>query len=323
VSVRPGARPVGDQRGVALVIVLIVLSLLVTIATEFAAAMRVEGTTTLNFRAAITAAYLAEAGYHRAVVELGPEVIAHYLDQSQLVFRRSRVEVVKKPLVRQDIALGPGRFSYRISDEASRLNLNQATPDQLQRLLQELGIEKEARDIIVDSIQDWRDPNEEHRLNGAESDYYQALPVPYKSKNGPFDSVEELRQVRGVTPQIFFGTSDKPGLGEYLTVDSVGRVINVNTASELLLRAMGFAPAEVESLTKGRPYLDLNSIPSNLRGRDGMNFNVKSTTFRIEATGEVPGQGRRMLRAIAQRQGGSGKVSLRSWIWVGDEEPRP
>jgi general secretion pathway protein K len=304
------------------VIVLIVLALLVTIATEFAAAMRVEGTTTLNFRAAVTSAYLAEAGYYRAVVELKPEAIAHYLDQSQLIFRRSAVEVVRKPLVRQDIALGPGRFSYRITDEESRLNLNQATADQLQRLLEELGVEREARDVIVDSVQDWRDANEEHRLNGAESDYYMSLPVPYKSKNGAFDSVDELRQVRGVTPQIFFGTADKPGLGEYLTVDSVGRAINVNTASEVLLRALGYAPAEVEFLTKSRPYLAASAVPGNLRTRGGASLDVKSTTFRIEATGEVPGQGRRTLRAIAQRQGG-GKVSLRSWIWVGDEESRP
>jgi general secretion pathway protein K len=324
VRARSGARPVGNERGVALVIVLIVLSLLLTIAGEFAAAMRVEGTTTLNFRAAVTSAYLAEAGYQRAVVESGPEAIAHYVDQDQFVFRRSRIEVVRKPLVRQDIALGPGRFSYRISDEESRLNLNQATPDQLGRLLQELGVEREARDVIVDSIQDWRDANEEHRLNGAESDYYQSLPVPYKSKNGPFDSVDELRQVRGVTPQIFFGTPDKPGLGEYLTVDSAGRVINVNTASDLLLRAFGYAQAEVDQLKQGRPYLDLgNNFPSNLR-RAGLSLTVKSTTFRIEATGEVPGQGRRTLRAIVQRQGGQGaKVGLKSWTWMADEESRP
>ncbi len=321
----PGARPVGDERGVALVIVLIVLSLLLTIAGEFAASMRVEGLTTLNFWAAVASSYLAEAGYQRAVAELVPEAIAHYFDQDRLIFRRSPTEVKLKPLVRQDIALGPGRFSYQISDEESRLNLNRATAEQLHRLLQELGVEREARDVIVDSIQDWREANELHRLNGAKSDYYLALPVPYKSKNAPFDSVDELRQVRGVTPQIFFGSADKPGLGEYLTVDGAGRIINVNTANDLLLRALGYAQAEVDQLKQGRPYLAPGNIPSNLLGRGAVRLTVQSTTFRIEATGEVPGQGRRTLRAIVQRQGGGAggaRVNLRGWTWV-DEAARP
>src|SRR5262249_21013043 len=119
-----------------------------------------------------------------------------------------------------------------------------------------------------------------------------------------------------------FGTTDKPGLGEYLTVDTAGSGINVNTASDLLLRALGYAQAEVDQIKQNRPHLDLTTIPPSLRTRGGMTLTVKSAAFRIEATGEVPGQGRRTLRAIVQRQG-EGKVSLRSWIWLGDEESRP
>ena len=317
----PGRRGVTDgERGVALVIVLLVLSLLLAIAGEFAVAMRLEGTTTLNFRAAVAAGYLAEAGYQRALAELSPEALAQHLDQAGLlVFRRSRTEIPKAP-ARQDIALGPGRFSYRITDEEARLHLNRLSPDQLQRLLIELGVERETRDVIVDSILDWRDANEEHRLNGAESDYYQALPVPYRSKNADFDSVEELLQVRGVTPALFYGSAGTPGLAEYLTVASNGTV-NVNTASDVVLRTLGFAPAEVDLLKQGRPYLDAASIPSSLRGRGGQT--VKSASFRIEATGEVPGQGRRTLRVVLQRQSvqdGLAKVTLRGWQWTADEE---
>jgi len=317
---RPG-RVRGDERGVALVIVMLVLSLLLAIAGEFATAMRVEGKTALNFRGTVAAGYLAEAGYQRALVELGPEPIAHVLDQGVLVFRRARVELLKPP-AREDIALGPGRFSYRITDEDSRLDLNLATPQQLQRLLEELGVERDARDVIVDSIQDWRDGNEEHRLNGAESDYYLALPVPYKAKNADLESVDELLQVRGVTPALFYGSADRPGLASYVTVAGV-RQVNVNTASPVVLRAvLGYADAEVEQLVKGRPYLAPTDIPSNLRRGSPI---VKSTAFRIEATGEVPGQGRRTLRVILRRQAGQNgvaQVQLKSWQWVHDEEAR-
>lgn len=308
-----------DERGLALVIVLLVLSLLLAIAGEFALAMRLEGTTTLNFRAAVAAGYLAEAAYQRAVAELAPDATAHHLDETGLlVFRRSRTEAAKAPN-RRDIALGPGRFSYRITDEEARLNLNRMSPEQLHRLLTELGVEREARDVIVDSIQDWRDPNEEYRLNGAESDYYLGLPVPYRSKNADFDSVEELLQVRGVTPRIFYGTPEKPGLVEYLTVAGSGRV-NLNTTSDLVLRTLGLAQAEVDLCKAGRPYLNPGDSAQRCPRIAGL---VTSGSFRIEATGEVPGQGRRTLRAVVQRQsapGGAPRVTLRSWQWTHDEE---
>jgi general secretion pathway protein K len=311
------------QRGLALVIVLLVLSLLLAIVGEFATAMRLEGTTTLNFRANVAATHLAAAGYQRALVELAVNPIAVHLDEQTglLVLRRSAAEAIKPP-TRKDIPLGPGRFSYRITDERARINPNDASPDRLEGLLRELGVEKENRDVILDSVQDWRDPNEEHRLNGAESDYYLALPVPYKSKNAALDSVEELLQVRGVTPRIFYGTPEAPGLVEYLTVASTG--MNANTASDVVLRALNFAPAEIDRLKAGRPYFPGKPIPQDLVGRVGGRGGLvfTSTFFRIEATGEVPGQGRRTLRAIVGIQAGAtnaSRVTLRSWQWTQDE----
>ena len=154
---------------------------------------------------------------------------------------------------RLDLRVDPGRLSYRLTDESARLNLNRATRDVLDRLLQEVGVEKTDRDVIIDSIQDWRDPNEEHRLNGAESDYYLALPVPYRSKNADFDSVDELLQVRGVTRDLLYGRGGTPGLIEYLTVFGTGAV-NVNTVSPTVLRALGYAEAEIDLLMRATAF---------------------------------------------------------------------
>jgi general secretion pathway protein K len=314
-----GRRPSGHpEGGVALILVLLVLALLLTVAGQLAQAMRIEATTTLNFRDSLTATYLAEAAYHRAVAEILPEALAHHPDeQGLLVFRRARGELVQVPS-REDISLGRGRLSYRISDEEARLHLNRATPDVLQRLLTELGVERQARDVVVDSVQDWRDQNEEYRLNGAESDYYLSLPVPYRSKNADFDSVEELLQVKGVTPEMFRGRPETPGLGEYLTVAGVG-AINVNTVSPVVLRALRFAQAEADLLIAGRPYLDLAGLSPTLRRGTQR---VRSETFRIEATGEVPGQGKRTLVAVVQRRAGrDGVVRVTPLQWRWDPEP--
>ena len=254
---------VRSERGVALIVVLLLLALLLTIVAEFAQAMRLEAVTATNFRSALSETWLAEAAYQRALAEILPEAIDHELDLSgALVFRRSRTRHARPARApgradRPGAAIVPGDRR----DRADRISTGSAR-DILDRLLQELDVEKTERDVIVDSIQDWRDPNEEHRLNGAESDYYLGLTPPYRSKNADFDSVDELLQVRGVTRALLYGRDESPGLAEFLTVFGTG-AINVNTASPVVLRApLGLAQAEVEILIARRPYVDLTTPPA-------------------------------------------------------------
>lgn len=56
---------------------------------------------------------------------------------------------------------------------------------------------------IADSILDWLDPDDVPRPYGGERDVYSSR--GYVPKNGPFESVEELLLVNGVTPQLLFG----------------------------------------------------------------------------------------------------------------------
>jgi hypothetical protein len=58
---------------------------------------------------------------------------------------------------------------------------------------------------IVDAILDWRDADSTQGANGAESAYYNGLTPPYNCKNQPFETLEELLYVRGITPEILFG----------------------------------------------------------------------------------------------------------------------
>ena len=58
---------------------------------------------------------------------------------------------------------------------------------------------------IADAILDFLDDDDEPREFGLESDYYTSLGNPYRCKNGPLDSLDELLLVRGVTPQLLFG----------------------------------------------------------------------------------------------------------------------
>jgi type II secretory pathway component PulK len=318
--VTPGIRPRWDTRdaGVALIVVLLLLALLLTIVAEFAQAMRLEALTATNFRSALSETWLAEAAYQRATAEILPDALAHELNlNGLLMFRRARLGIPTVP-ERTDLRAGPGRFSYRLTDESARLNLNRASREVLDRLLQEADVEKSDRDVILDSILDWRDPNDEHRLNGAESDYYLALPVPHRSKNADFDSVDELLQVRGVTRALLYGRGEMPGLAEHLTTVGNG-AINVNTVSPVVLRSLGFAPAEVELLVARRPYLDLTALPPGLRRG---NLRANSDTFRIEAWAGGATPNGRVLTAVVQRQAGAGRAQVTPVAWRWSEVSR-
>ena len=98
---------------------------------------------------------------------------------------------------------------YGLEDESTRLNVNAL-------LMADKLMENAGRDLLMglpgmtedvaDAILDWMDEDDEAREYGCESDYYQGLSPPTIAKNGPLDTVEELLLVRGVTPQLLFGT---------------------------------------------------------------------------------------------------------------------
>jgi hypothetical protein len=97
---------------------------------------------------------------------------------------------------------------YGLEDESTRLNLNTLLvldaqqEGSAQALLMGLpGMTEE----VADAILDWLDPDDEPRMLGAEVDHYSGLQPPYRAKNGPLDTVEELLLVRGITPQLLFG----------------------------------------------------------------------------------------------------------------------
>jgi general secretion pathway protein K len=303
-----------DRRGFALIAVLLVMAVVGVIGAEFAYSMRLEATSVRSYKETLIAAHLAEAAVEQAVREIAGDVaFAATDDDGTLTFYR-RDRLALKRLPRTNVPLGEGHFTYRLTDEEGRLNLNAATPERIDRLLQALGIDKIDRDKINDSLQDWRDGNEEHRLNGAESeDTYLQLPLPYRSKNAAFDSITELLQVKGVTPALFNGTDGKPGLSAYVTAKSPGQV-NLNTAPCVVLKAVGFGEAEctiVDHARREGPYI---TVPGQFGGRG---LSTTTRTFRVEAEGIVGGEIRARITAILQRRADAATETLSVLEWSG------
>jgi general secretion pathway protein K len=310
------------ERGFVLISVMLALTLLAVVVTEFVFSMRFEASMVRSYRDSVLAAHLAEAGVQQAIREILSQAQIAALDEDgQLVFLRAlpgqTVPERLPRLPRTRVPLGPGEFSYRISDESARLDINAGPPARLDRLLAALDIERLQRDIIVDSLQDWRDPDELPRLHGAESeDVYLRLPVPYRSRNGNLQDAFELRQVRGVSRELYVGTAGRPGLGDLVTAVAVGRV-NLNTAPAPVLKALGFADAEVSDVLQTRvrtPYL---TVPGPFAGRGLV---VGSATFRIEAEGRLPGSPPSRVLAIVQRGGRTGGLGVTIRLWRPDPD---
>ncbi|MEX2224229.1 MAG: hypothetical protein WEG40_20785 [Candidatus Rokuibacteriota bacterium] len=289
------------ERGFVLLAVLLVLTLLAVVVTELAFSARLEASMVRSYRDGVLARHLAEAAVHQAMREImNPSQVTALDETGQLVFYRAlpgQTTPIRLPaLPRRRVGLGPGEFSYRLADESARLAINNVGADRLDRLLAALRLDRTQRDVINDSLQDWRDANELHRLHGAESDFYLQLPVPYRARNANLQDPAELLQIRGVTPELYEGAGDRPGLGALVTAAAVSAV-NLNTASPLVLKAFGLSDAEIADVVQARVRAPYPSVPGRFAGRG---LAVGSSVFRIEAEGLV-GAVRRRVIAVVQR----------------------
>ena len=253
--------------------VLWVITILSVVVLEFSYAMRTEANITKNFQEELQLYGMAQGGIHRTIVEL---IYKHdpRIQQMRRTWKPEEVPPEEREWVTDGreyrLPFSQGDCSVRVMGEAGKINLNFVSERMLRRVLTNLGIEGEAREIIVDSILDWRDPDDFYRVNGAENDYYQSLPEPYECKNGNFDSLEELLLVRGVTSEIFYGKrskaqegeegmSERPiGLKDVFSLYALGEQIDINSASSTVLRVvLGMPPgiaAQVVMAREEKPF---------------------------------------------------------------------
>ena len=173
--------------------ILLVLAGLVLI---MARAMRVEGERSANGVAAAQAAAIEDGAIQyviSCVDGLKGAVPVEADTPCEAVFVGDGVFWILRPSSDDDRT-----YSFGITDESSKLNLNTATLTMLQQL-------PGMTDEFAASIIDWRDADSDVTASGAESEYYLRLPDPYECKNGPLETVEELFLIRGVTKDILFG----------------------------------------------------------------------------------------------------------------------
>lgn len=248
-----------DQRGIALLVVLWILTILMVIVFSFSFLARTETFSTRAFQEGWQNKFLAEAGVKRAIAEL------FYRKQNPVPLEEEGQESWKVDGTEYIGTMGQGFYRVRVTDEAGKIDLNLASETILRNLLSQLDPAGEDKELtvntIVDSILDWRDPDDFHRLNGAEDDYYQSLPNPYRARNANFETVEELLLVKGMTPEILYGADRKLGLIDFLTVQARTNRININAAPRAVLMALpGMTAEAAEGIIAYRADREIKNI---------------------------------------------------------------
>jgi general secretion pathway protein K len=305
-----------SERGVALVVVLWIIVTLSLLIGGFAFTMHVETQVASFSRKELRAEMLARSGVELVRQQLNTHTAAE--KNAEALNQRW----CNNPELYVEHALGDGKLNVKVIDEESLLPINRLTDSRLRLLLQLLNVDPTQVDIITDSIQDWIDSNPITRLNGAESDHYLTLNPPYRAKNGPIYRAQELLMIRGITPAIYHGATDHPGLKDLIAPFT--QQVNVNTASPLVLQVvLRMDENSLQPLLRrrnggdgepgtsdDRPFRSVDEAINEFCPRDNesrqrwaMYLTTNSNGFRVTSTGDVGGVRRTVVTTLQSLRG--------------------
>lgn len=252
--------PRSDERGIALLLTLLVLTLLVALILEFDVEARREYRDAAAFRDNFKATVLARAAVQAARGVLQQDFIK---DKQTGEFFDAPTDIWAFPI--SNYAIGDGVLSAQIEDERGKFNLNDlaAGGDPIAKKTKVLRFKRlfelvQVNPDLVDAIVDWVDQDEVPEAAGAESPYYQTLRPSYRAANAPLQTLLELRLIKGVTPEII------EKLSKLVTVypqEGESRV-NVNTAGLLVLQALDprITQGVASDIIQARPFKTIQDL---------------------------------------------------------------
>lgn len=318
------------RRGSILIVSLWVLAILFLLAVGLAYRVGLELRMTRYGQERLKTFYIAKAGLEQAMTLLKEEdskeadAFKEPWSEDESLFKESGIGDGFFSVRYSFQELGGEVIRYGMQDEESRISLNAADREILQRVP---GVDE----VVALSIRAWRgDPELTPDQLALEDDYYASLENPYPRKGKPFESLEELLLVKGMTASLFGEMKNS------FTVYGSGKV-NLNTASAEILKRLGLEEAtalRIVEARKGEDGLlgteddvvfenvnDLVSSPdlmtllglgttqqtaliSFLSTRPGPEMlGVQSTAFRVETEGRLrQGNVKKRIVAVVDRE---------------------
>lgn len=346
------------NRGIALLITISVTTILVAAALEYNRRARFAIISTAAVRDHLTMSNMADSGVYAAMALLVKDRSESDFDSLQEDWANPE----KIDEILQEISFEKGKLSVTITDELSKIQVNalvlypesrgfnQSQIMLWDRFLRYIGSEEQLKDdsdpvAIVNSVKDWLDSGDDDAtsgLSGAESNYYEDLDPPYAVRNGPIPDLNELLLIKGITPVLYYGKGETPGLSHHMTVHGMtlgagttfnwpGR-ININTADLPVLAALlGIENEEMaqslfdfrQEIVAGKDVHDFSSTKwyKNIPGFgdiaiDPKLISVSSDVFRIESeatTSNIKTSVIAVVQRVQSPQSGKWTCKVLSW----------
>lgn len=285
-----------DCRGIALIMVMIIVVVFGTLAAGFAYSMKVEIQLARNSNRDTELEWMGRSGIELAKYVLAsPSAMGIDALNQKWAGGIGDTNDPASAVPLDNYPLGAGSISVKITDCDRKFNINNINPGNLEILRQAcilIGVDAAETPKIANAILDWVDPDDATQVGTTEteSDYYLSLTPPYEAKNCPMDDLSELLLIHYITPPMYYGSRggeawlhQRPGSGAQgqrwdmpsypigfvdLFTTIGGRSINLNTASATVLQLI----PEVDG-TLAQAILSARAGPDGAEGtEDDMPF---------------------------------------------------
>ena len=300
-----------QQKGVALVLVLLIFALASIIAIQMSSRLQLDMQRTESMLALDKGAVYARSAEAYAMTVL-PDLLKNNPKARALITQDLPPYVVEEGVLRVSIQDLSGRFNLNWLANGQNNNPDAPAIQAVRRLLLALKInDTEALDLAI-AIADWLDENDEpNGVAGAESQFYLGSETPYRAGNQTFKDVSELLLVRGMTLELF--ERIKPSIA-VLPVDSK---LNLNTASVPVILSLGekITPEKAAQLVSERQTTPLDKTPSYLEiDKDSVGKNVvfSSDYFLLRTEADILGRKSTLNSVVYLPQGNNAKTRVLS-----------
>ncbi len=282
-----------DQRGMVLVIVLWIVTLLAVMAGGFAYSMRVETRLATSAVERAQARALAEAGIVYALAwQLDPNGQQQWSPNGDP----------------REWEFGGERLQIQVTDAAGLVNLNSADAELLKLLLKTAGVEVGEQDQLAEAILQWRGNASGLQIPDRAYSGVEGQPGP---KNAPFESLEELGQIAGLSRDLY------ERIARVSTVYSPHYGVNPQLAPAQVLRALGLDEQTVADYVQARSRAVAGGSPPTLPTANNPVFFSQSrvNVYHIAVTAEMAAGTLVNIEAVLTLQGGNSAQSLRRLAW--------
>jgi general secretion pathway protein K len=251
----------GKRRGSALLAVLWLSAALTAIAFSVSAIVRAEIDRVSSSSDGLRASYLASGAVERAIQWMCWGPAFHKPDGKPFYEWR---------MPRLFMSFPSGDAVIELIPESAKMNINQAGPGDIERVVAAISGDPVQAQQVAAAILDWRGGG----FPGPFDSFYQALNPTFRARHASIQEIEELMDVQGVTPELFYGNYipdaqgrlyASGGLRDCFSVWGSAGPYDANTASPALMLALGVPQPGVAAIVAARqivPFRNMGEVAS-------------------------------------------------------------